>query len=866
MAKKNYVLDTSVYLTDAEAIFKFDNHDIFVPLKVLEEIDKHKKRQDSVGVNARHIIRILDELRVKGDLNKGVRIDKGKGMLKVMSYSCLNNSLQFPPDLDLRIPDHTIIATAMAVKVQAQEAATPRKVIVVSRDINMRVICDSLGLSAEDYITEKAVNTSEELFQGFIEHLVDDAVVDRFYEGCEILIPEEETEIPWYPNQYVMLVSNANLKKTALARFFGPHTPLKKVIHTAIPDWNINSRNKEQAFAIDLLMDPKVKIVSLVGRAGSGKTLLAISAALQQTIGLRENPYTRMIVSRPIQSMGKDIGFLPGPQPLAAKVLTPDGWITMGEIEKGLRVIGSDGKSKEVIDVFPQGIREVYSVTTSDGRTTECCDSHLWYTETLKNRRNKNKGSAKTLKEIRETLRSTDKRFNNRLNHFLPRVSPIEYNTNNALVIKPYTLGALLGDGSFGKSGHVCLTSIDEEIIERVRKEISDMDVTLATPKAGITYNIRTRKPLYNNKTSRRVMIYNKSNNEKKIYSSIGACLKENNHNRSTLQSRCQNNRIINDIQYSFLPSLVRWQNPMKESLHKIGLLGKTGVNKYIPEEYMKSSIEDRLSLLQGLMDTDGSVNTKKGSACFYNTSNHLAVAVRDIVRSLGGNAKISVRKKRERKHLIDGRVIKNSKECYEVNLSLPEPFNPFYIDRKAKYYRSKYSQGIKIESIELVGKKKVKCIKIDSPDHLYVTDDYLLTHNTMEEKMLPWLMPIQDNLQFLLGGDKTALELYIEKGKIEIEALTYIRGRSISNAFIIIDEAQNLTMHEIKTIITRVGEGTKIVLTGDIEQIDNAYVNETSNGLAHAVEKFKEFALAGHVTFRKGERSDVASLAAKVL
>ena len=126
--------------------------------------------------------------------------------------------------------------------------------------------------------------------------------------------------------------------------------------------------------------------------------------------------------------------------------------------------------------------------------------------------------------------------------------------------------------------------------------------------------------------------------------------------------------------------------------------------------------------------------------------------------------------------------------------------------------------------------------------------------------------MPIQDNLQFLLGGDKNALQMYMDKGKIEVEALTYIRGRSISNAFVIIDEAQNLTRHEIKTIITRVGEGTKIVLTGDIEQIDNVYVNETSNGLAHTVESFKEIHIAGHVTFKKGERSELATLASKVL
>jgi len=127
-------------------------------------------------------------------------------------------------------------------------------------------------------------------------------------------------------------------------------------------------------------------------------------------------------------------------------------------------------------------------------------------------------------------------------------------------------------------------------------------------------------------------------------------------------------------------------------------------------------------------------------------------------------------------------------------------------------------------------------------------------------------LMPIQDNLEFLLGGAKEALKMYMDKGKIEIEALTYIRGRSIANAFIIVDEAQNLTKHEIKTIITRIGDGTKLVLTGDIEQIDNVYVNETSNGLAHTIESFKEYGLAGHVAFTKGERSELATLASKVL
>ena len=136
----------------------------------------------------------------------------------------------------------------------------------------------------------------------------------------------------------------------------------------------------------------------------------------------------------------------------------------------------------------------------------------------------------------------------------------------------------------------------------------------------------------------------------------------------------------------------------------------------------------------------------------------------------------------------------------------------------------------------------------------------------TMEEKMKPWLMPIQDNLDFLLNGKSKNIAHFYDDKTIQVEALTYIRGRSISNAFIIVDEAQNLTTHELKTIITRVGENTKIILTGDIEQIDSVYLDSTSNGLSYAVEKFKFHELSGHVALTKGERSKVATLASKIL
>jgi len=436
MAKKTYVLDTNVPLTDPDSLYAFENNDILLPFKVLEELDKHKKRQDGVGRNARETIRILDSLREAGSLNKGVRLGKGMGVIKVIQLD--PERLTECPDIDLKDSDNEIICCVF----QEQALAPRRKHIVVSRDVNMRVKCDSLGVLCEDYIRSKVVKDTSELYTGFSSVLVDDEVIDQLYNNEEVFV--EET---YHPNQFLMLVSNANEKKTALARFIRPSAPLQKVRSgEKVKVFNtLSPRNKEQAFAINLLFDDSVSLVSLIGKAGTGKTLTAIAAGLDLVLG--NSGYNKLIVSRPVMPMGRDIGFLPG----------------------------------------------------------------------------------------------------------------------------------------------------------------------------------------------------------------------------------------------------------------------------------------------------------------------------------------------------------------------------------------------------------------------------------TLEEKMMPWLAPVQDNLETLLDG-KENFKMFQEKGIIEIEALTYIRGRSINNAFIVIDEAQNLTMHEIKTIITRVGNNTKIILTGDIEQIDNDYTDETSNGLAYAVEKFKEFEISGHVTLVRGERSKIATLASKIL
>ena len=472
MAKKTYVIDTSVFLSDHDCINKFGNNDIVIPLKVLEEVDRFKKRQDSVGSNARSFIRLLDSLREKGSLQKGVRLGKGKGVVSVVTYDKVEDKL--PKDLTSGIADHMILETAMQVK---SEAIKSRKVILVSRDINLRVIADSVGMLSQDYLVSQVLTDTDKLYSGMGSVLVDDEMVDQFYSGEQIFITKEmakEMKIVLYPNMFLMLVSSYNEKKTALCKFYSYNDPVDKLLDCKNNlQWGIQPKNKEQTFAFDLLMDPDIHLVTLTGQAGSGKTLCAIAAGMEQSLTFGKMfgekdpkyssskyassyeeeseeglPYGKMVVSRPVQPMGKDIGFLPG----------------------------------------------------------------------------------------------------------------------------------------------------------------------------------------------------------------------------------------------------------------------------------------------------------------------------------------------------------------------------------------------------------------------------------TMEEKMLPWLKPIQDNIQFIVGNDKMMIEQLMESGAIELEALTYIRGRSISNSFIIIDEAQNLTAHEVKTIITRAGEGTKIVLTGDIEQIDNVYTNETSNGLTYAIEKFKNSVIAGHVSFKKGERSRLATEAAKIL
>ena len=175
------MIDTSVFLTDSSCLFKFGNNDLFIAHKVLEEIDKHKKRQDSVGFHARQTIKVLDELRQNGSLSKGIRLGKGMGILKVEEAS-----KDLPGCLSMKVPDHQILGVALAV----QEAHQRRKTIVLSRDINMRVVANACGLLSEDYQTEQVVEDVEKIYTGFLEVVVDDELIEQFYNDEEVYFDE----------------------------------------------------------------------------------------------------------------------------------------------------------------------------------------------------------------------------------------------------------------------------------------------------------------------------------------------------------------------------------------------------------------------------------------------------------------------------------------------------------------------------------------------------------------------------------------------------------------------------------------------------------------------------------------------------
>lgn len=297
MAVKNYVLDTNVLLHDARAIYSFADNNVVIPIYVIEEIDTFKKDQSELGRNARQIARLLDQHRSEGGLSRPQPLESGGTVRVALSKNPPKN-----PSYDSRSMDQRILEIALEVRDENKQIPT----ILVTKDVNMRVRGDALGLHTVDFEPERI--SIDELYPGNRELLVPASTIDQFYAEGAV-----EIDAPGlHANEYLTLKDESGKggTKSALTRWdqtVGKAVPVKKLREGV---WGIKPRNKEQHFALDLLLNDDIKLVTLVGKAGTGKTLLAIAAGLQKVT--EEQVFSKLLVSRPIFPLGRDIGYLPG--------------------------------------------------------------------------------------------------------------------------------------------------------------------------------------------------------------------------------------------------------------------------------------------------------------------------------------------------------------------------------------------------------------------------------------------------------------------------------------------------------------------------------------------------------------------------
>ncbi len=303
---KVYVLDTNVLLQDPNAIYRFEQNEVIIPAVVLEEIDSKKRYQDEIGRNARKVARMLDGLRTQGALYSGVTLPDG-GILRVelnhRSFLRLHKS--FPEATN----DNRILA--VAVNLQHEEDATeqPRQVILVSMDALLRIKADALGLAAEDYKNDRVIE-EDDVYSGYVKIAVEGSLIDRFYEQRMLPVADLALSSALHANQFVLLTETLVAKHSALTRYNPVSRQLEPLRFDTGAVWGIQPRNAQQKMALELLLTDHIPLVTLAGKAGTGKTLLSLAAGLFKVED--EHRYNKLVVARPIVPLGNDLGYLPG--------------------------------------------------------------------------------------------------------------------------------------------------------------------------------------------------------------------------------------------------------------------------------------------------------------------------------------------------------------------------------------------------------------------------------------------------------------------------------------------------------------------------------------------------------------------------
>jgi PhoH-like ATPase len=304
--KKIFVLDTNVLLHDPQAVYAFEDNEIVIPAVVLEEIDSKKRLADELGRNARHISRMLDGMRDHGQLHEGVALESG-GILKVeLNHRSFVRVQEMFGEMT---NDNRILAVALNLYIEEQEKSEPREVVLVSKDVLVRVKADVLGLMAEDYLSDRPVAPSD-IYAGYTTLHVHPAVIDEFYTYRFLSVKSLSGIARLHPNEFVILRDEMGTSKSALLKVTSDGVKLEPLFMSNDPVWGITARNAQQRMALELLMNDDIPLVTLSGKAGTGKTLLALAAGLLKVED--EHKYKKLLIARPVVPMGKDIGYLPG--------------------------------------------------------------------------------------------------------------------------------------------------------------------------------------------------------------------------------------------------------------------------------------------------------------------------------------------------------------------------------------------------------------------------------------------------------------------------------------------------------------------------------------------------------------------------
>lgn len=304
--EKIYVLDTNVLLHDPNAVFAFEDNEVIIPAVVLEEIDSKKRNVDEIGRNARFVSRLLDGLRAKGHLHDGITLDNG-GSIKV---ELNHRSFEKTQDMFGQMTnDNRILSVALNYHLEEQTKENPKPVILVSKDTLVRIKADVAGVLAQDYLNDR-ISSFSDFYAGYRTMMVHPGVIDEFYTSRHLLVNNMQWKGTFAPNEFVMLKDEMGTSKSALLKVSSDGKKLEPLFLSNDPVWGIAARNAQQRMALELLLNDEIPLVTITGRAGTGKTLLALAAGLFKVED--ERKYKKLLIARPVVPMGKDIGYLPG--------------------------------------------------------------------------------------------------------------------------------------------------------------------------------------------------------------------------------------------------------------------------------------------------------------------------------------------------------------------------------------------------------------------------------------------------------------------------------------------------------------------------------------------------------------------------